>query len=329
MNPPISILVPIYNVSSHIEQCAHSLFCQTFWDIEYVFVNDGTPDNSMLILERVMEQYPHRRGQVKIINHVFNRGLAAARNSAIDNSSGRYIIQVDSDDFVEPDFVEMLYSKAQETDADIIVCDFFNESKRGYNVVSDAIFDDINQNRSSVIASKESHACVWNKLIKRELYNRCYRLPEGLNFGEDKYMVIQLYFLTDRIAKVNKPLYHYGCDNPTSFTLQKRSRKHFENTFQCWDFLSLFLKERNADLAHQTLLNLEKVKRKASLMIATNQYAIRKEFALKWYNEEIQHLSELKRGKRIITVLVRRRLFVAAHLYHYGVCLCHWVSSLF
>ena len=79
----VSILVPIYGVEKYIEQCAISLFSQTYEDVEYIFVNDCTPDNSISILEKVLANYPERKSQTKIINHPENRGLGAGRKTVM------------------------------------------------------------------------------------------------------------------------------------------------------------------------------------------------------------------------------------------------------
>ena len=79
----ISILIPVYKVEQYIEKCAISLFEQTYSDIEYVFVDDCSPDSSIQCLKSVIEKYPQRSKNIKIIRHERNRGLAAARNTAI------------------------------------------------------------------------------------------------------------------------------------------------------------------------------------------------------------------------------------------------------
>ena len=80
MPPLISILIPVYNVEKFIERCARSVFEQTYENLEYVFVDDCSPDKSIQILERVLAEYPKREKQTKIIHHDKNRGVAAARN---------------------------------------------------------------------------------------------------------------------------------------------------------------------------------------------------------------------------------------------------------
>ena len=99
----VSILVPVYGVEKYIERCARSLFEQTYENLEYIFVNDCTPDKSMEILMRVMEDYPNRKGNVRIFHHEHNRGLSAARNTALDAATSPFVTHVDSDDYLDCD----------------------------------------------------------------------------------------------------------------------------------------------------------------------------------------------------------------------------------
>ena len=122
----VSILVPVYNVAAFIEKCARSLFEQTFADIEYVFVDDCSPDNSVEILQRVLEDYPERKSCVKILRHEVNKGVSSARNTALRNASGDYVFFVDSDDFLELDAIALLLDKAKGTNVDIVLCDIKN-----------------------------------------------------------------------------------------------------------------------------------------------------------------------------------------------------------
>ena len=120
----VSILVPVYGVERYIENCAVTLFEQTYENIEYVFVNDSTKDRSMEMLHDVMERYPLRRDNVHIITHEVNRGLGAARKTALLNATGDFVMHVDSDDSLSLDAVEMLVDKAIQTGADIVDCGY-------------------------------------------------------------------------------------------------------------------------------------------------------------------------------------------------------------
>ena len=104
----VSILVPIYGVEQFIERCARSLFEQTYQNLEYVFVNDCTPDKSIEILTRIIEYYPKRFNSIRIISHEKNRGIAASRNTAYDNATGEFVTIVDSDDWLELNAIELL-----------------------------------------------------------------------------------------------------------------------------------------------------------------------------------------------------------------------------
>ena len=97
----VSILVPVYGVEKYIERCARSIFEQTYHNLDIVFVDDCTPDKSIEILKRVLEEYPGRKAQTRIIRHAYNRGLSAARNTAVAAATGTFLTHVDSDDWIE------------------------------------------------------------------------------------------------------------------------------------------------------------------------------------------------------------------------------------
>ena len=94
--PFVSVIVPIYGVEKYIERCARSLLEQTIENIEYIFVNDCTKDNSIAILESVIKEYPHREHQVRIIHHGTNKGLPQARKTGLLNAHGEYIAHCDN-----------------------------------------------------------------------------------------------------------------------------------------------------------------------------------------------------------------------------------------
>ena len=96
----ISILTPIYGVEKYIEQCARSLFEQSYASIEYIFVDDCTPDKSIGILQSLLKEYPERAQQVRIIHHDRNRGVGAARQTALMAATGDYLLFADSDDML-------------------------------------------------------------------------------------------------------------------------------------------------------------------------------------------------------------------------------------
>ena len=128
----VSLVVSIYNTAQYIEQCVRSLAEQTLEDIEIVLVNDATQDESMAIVEKTLADYPQRRHQVQIVNHERNLGLGKTRRDGFAVSKGDYVIFVDSDDFADTRMAELLYNKAVDSSADLVICGFYryNGTKR-------------------------------------------------------------------------------------------------------------------------------------------------------------------------------------------------------
>lgn len=211
--------MPIYGVEKYIERCARSLFNQTMKDgIEFIFVNDASPDNSILLLNTIVNEFPARKNQIKIITHPINKGLAAARNTGYANSSGQYIICCDSDDWVEPEMYELLFNKAIETNADLVACDYWGDYPNRqikYNQTPDC---DTNEYRQQIISGKV-HNSLWNKLICKKAYEQLdFRFSEGINLWEDVSVLCRLIHYINKIAMIKKPLYHYSQTMSNSYT---------------------------------------------------------------------------------------------------------------
>ena len=101
----VSICVPVYGAEKFMEKCARSLFEQTYHNIEYVFVNDCTPDRSIEVIRQVLLDYPQRQASVKIVEHEHNRGLSASRHTAVLHATGDYFLHFDDDDYMETDAI--------------------------------------------------------------------------------------------------------------------------------------------------------------------------------------------------------------------------------
>lgn len=214
----VSILIPIYNVEKYIERCARSLFCQTYNDIEFVFVDDCSPDNSVAILQNIINEYPERKNNVKIIRHEINKGLSSARNTALKASSGIYIMHVDSDDYIENNTVELAVYSARQNDADMVVFDMnyiFNNSIKPYHV---KIPDD-NMVYLKKIIYRDISPCLCGSMYKRKLYiDNNIRAIEGLNYGEDYVTKPRLIFYAKQINYLPLCLYNYVQYNQSSYT---------------------------------------------------------------------------------------------------------------
>jgi glycosyltransferase involved in cell wall biosynthesis len=218
MNPKVSIIVPVYNVSKFIERCARSLFEQTFDSIEYIFINDFTPDNSFEILKSIISDYPQRQSQIKLVDHSQNRGLAAARNTGLEASTGDFIIHIDSDDFIELNTLELLYQKAIADEADIVLCDLYLDWGMAKKVWTQDFYENSSDFTKKTL-SAELMPWLSSKLINRNLYfdNNIWGC-EGVDMGEDYVLTTRLCYFARKISKVAKPLYHYNQINENAFS---------------------------------------------------------------------------------------------------------------
>lgn len=323
MIPKVSILIAIYNVSEYIERCARSLFNQTLLEIEYVFVNDATPDDSIDKLLNIIEEYPERKKQIKIIHHFTNRGSAAARNTGIDASIGDYIAVVDSDDYIDPEMIEVLYMKAKAENADIVVSDMIMEYPDRTVILCDNLSKNENEQFYEIIKNEQSHTFFCDKLVRRDLYTRpdC-RVPEGLNYYEDRHVMTRLFYFAKKIVKVDQAFYHYVHYNALAITKTKE-RMHFENVVQFWELLDTFLKEHNEYEKYKRVIEISKIQSKVRLMIDTHSSQLRKEFANMFHDEETNCISDFKRGEKLMLLLVRHEYFGLAQLFHNFLVLKH------
>lgn len=203
----VSIIILVYDVEEYIERCARALFGQTLEDLEYVFVDDCTPDRSMEILGQVLEEYPHRKGQVKVLHNEVNRGQAYSRRRGIEAATGDYIIHCDSDDWPDQDMYAKLYAKASSGNLDMVICSVRRvypdlktvpgTDKLGLeDVVGALIRQDIFNHTS-------------NKLVSRKAYDKGITYPV-CNMSEDSAMIIQLACNCDSFGYVDEILYNYS-----------------------------------------------------------------------------------------------------------------------
>ena len=214
--PKVSVIIPVYGVEKYIERCACSLFEQTLDDIEYLFIDDCTPDKSVEILKRVLEEYPHRKSQVVIHRMEQNSGQAKVREWGMRNATGEYVIHCDSDDWVDIHMYEEMYNKAIEEDADVVVCDFCSTDCENEQYSKGLI----SKERENVIADVllwRIAGCLWNKLVRRKEYTDHDINYPTHNMGEDAALIVQILWNAKRISYLPKPFYYYYL-NQTSIT---------------------------------------------------------------------------------------------------------------
>lgn len=222
----VSVVIPIYKVEPFIERCATTLMEQTLREVEYIFVDDATPDNSIRILEDVIARYPHRKEQVRIVHHTENKGLPAARNTGLALATGEYIFHCDSDDYVEPSMLEEMYSTAKEQDADIVWCDWFLTFAQNERYMKQPFYETPLEALKAMLSGAMKYN-VWNKLVKHSLYvDNNIQFPAGYGMGEDMTMMM-LFANANRVAYLPKAFYHYLKLNTGAFS-QTYSARHLQ-----------------------------------------------------------------------------------------------------
>ncbi len=224
----VSICVPVYGVEKYIERCAISLFEQTYPDIDFIFVNDCTKDRSIEILEEVITRYPERQKDIKIINHAKNLGLAAARNTLIENATGEFVFIVDSDDYLALNAVELLLSEQVKGDYDMVI----GQIRRFFPTFSNTVYYPCYKSPHKllvlVLQNRIDHY-IWGKLIRRSLLTKNgIRVESGMNSGEDTDLLVKILLNSDTISTIPEIIYFYDYSNSNSLSSSSTPSKSEE-----------------------------------------------------------------------------------------------------
>lgn len=228
--PKVSVIIPIFGVEKYIERCARSLFEQTLDDIEYIFVNDCTKDNSINILLKILENYPERKGQVTIVNHTYNKGLPQARKTGIKLAKGEYIVHCDSDDWLDTKAYEDMWQVAKSNDYDIIFCDYYNSDGINHLHNNNHIKMCLNKGNITLDVIKNISWTLWRVMVKQTIYNNKIIYPTENN-GEDFALMCQLLHYSEKTQYIKKPYYYYF-NNTNSISNQPSIESFFERIEQ-------------------------------------------------------------------------------------------------
>ena len=225
----VSVCIPVYDVEKYIERCARSLFEQTLDSMEYIFIDDCSPDNSIAVMQRVLEEYPYRKDQVKIIRHEVNQGVGAARNHGVAACTGDYITHCDPDDWVDLNMYETMYNKAIETNADMVccssICVYANNKKSICNINSASSVSEFIKNN---LGGNLNSLCM--KLYKQKIaLDSSLYCPENICMGEDLLRNIQMLKHCKEIAFCPNVYYYYFRNNTNAST--RNLTRHYLDQF--------------------------------------------------------------------------------------------------
>ena len=235
----LSIIVPVYNTAGYLEQCVNSLLAQPIPedDFEILLVNDGSIDQSLDVMQRFLIENPDI---IEIID-TENGGQGRARNLALDVAQGDYIGFADSDDWVADDMYARLLTEAEETDADIAVCNAYSVSGSEQTVMNA-------RPQGTDISAAGS---VWNKIFRRSLVGNI-RFPEGVWY-EDFAFSAKLLLLSQKTVFLEEPLYYYRASHPS--TMRNQNAVKNLDILTVMDDVAAFAGEKGKDAVDFFIIN--------------------------------------------------------------------------
>ena len=290
MSPFVSVVIPVFKVRNFIERCANSLFEQTLKDVEYIFVDDASPDDSIDIVKACIERYPERKEQVRILVHEQNQGLPAARNTGLAVATGEYVFHCDSDDFVEREMLEEMYNAAKTQDADVVYCDFYLSFEKNERYMSNPVYETAEDMFKKGLLGGAMKYNVWNKLVRRCLYtDNAITFPAGHGMGEDMTM-IRLAACAKSVAYVHKAFYHYVKLNTNAYSATMSERHKVDILFNVNQTVE-FLQNKFGDALNKEIAFF-KLNTKLPFLITDDetQYEVWKE----WWPDANRYICENK-----------------------------------
>lgn len=204
-SPKISVIIPVYNVEQYIGRCIHALCTQTLDDMELIFVDDGSTDNSSATISMILEEYPHRKRKSKIITHEYNKGVAAARTSGMKVMTGEYMANCDPDDIPAPEMFLTMYETGKTSDADIVSCDYIEDPGGSIHVGT--------RFRGSGLEALQNHGYtygLWDKIIRTTIIRENDIYPfQGIDYNEDLNVIVRSLCYCQRVDYVESALYYH------------------------------------------------------------------------------------------------------------------------
>jgi glycosyltransferase involved in cell wall biosynthesis len=209
-SPKFSILLPIYNVEKYIDKCIKSILKQSYEDFELICVNDASPDSSVSIVEKYMQN----DSRIKLINHEFNKGLGAARNTGLEYATGEILCCVDSDDWLDNDYLLRIKEGFDNNSVKSVWVKHWNydEDKDSLDVAwkmpvyAHSLTGELQLNSSNII---DYPAYAWNKAYRMDwVKNNNISWIEGMHF-EDIYFYFDYYISSPNVYIINEMLYFY------------------------------------------------------------------------------------------------------------------------
>ena len=237
-NPLISVIIPVYKVEKYLEKCVDSVINQTYDNLEIILVDDGSPDNC----PKMCDEYAKKDKRIKVI-HKENGGVGSARNKGIEKSTGEYITFVDSDDWLEKNFIQEMLFIINKYKVDYVTCGYYRVYENKKEIINgnlEEIVIDSKEYVNKLLNVQNGYGFVHMKLIKKTKISNL-RFEEKLVVGEDALFNIQLCKNIEKIVIYNKPLYNYYFN--TNSVVRKYNNEYCNNYLKSMIYMSEYIRK--------------------------------------------------------------------------------------
>ena len=244
----VSVIIPVYNTEKYLRNCIESVISQTYKNLEIILVDDGSPDNC----GKICDEYAKTDLRIKVF-HNENGGLSRARNFGIEKSNGEYVTFIDSDDFVEPNFVSTLVELCKKHNADIVQCNrCYNNEKKDRESECERIYSNI---EAQYLLLGENYIPTVNstcKLINKKLFDTL-KFEEG-RIHEDEIIIHRMLYLSNKVVFINKRMYVVN-RSEGSITRSEYSLKKLDYLYALEDRIQFYTNVKLKELYTLTLYN--------------------------------------------------------------------------
>lgn len=301
-NIKISVIIPAFNVEKYIERCINSVIQQSLKEIEIIVIDDGSTDKTLELIKEI-----EKNDKRVIVIEQENQGSSAARNSGLKRARGKYISFLDSDDWIEENYLYDIYTYAEKNSLDIVVTDFYKDDGRdaGYR-------EDLNIENNKFISGKtylehifngNGYPNVWDKIVKRELYEKnSISFFPGIFLGDDILVTIQLAYFAKKVGKYNNAYVHYMQHGGQGSAREKLGIKILD-LFKVFDQLDNFFKKNGESISGYEYYKLNEIYIKFLSCIPTDdkKYSDARDYFLKNIREivKLKDFNRLSKKHRI------------------------------
>lgn len=201
----VSVVIPVYNCEKYLPKCVNSVLCQTYGNLELLLIDDGSPDGA----GKLCDEYGKKDRRVRVF-HKENQGVSAARRMGVHQASGRYVAFIDSDDYVDPDYLEILMKRILETGADMVCENCVDEGQAIWEnprieaPASLTVFEDMME---EYFRKKRFTHVVWGKVFRKEILDQAVYAEQ--RYAEDIYMMLSCLRVCRRVELLTEAGYHY------------------------------------------------------------------------------------------------------------------------